>query len=115
MKKLGRTIKKKCPTYFHHQLCFAHGLHLAVLDTFKVATATEDEAADDRDDWRVIGMTSGVQRRKQPLKAPVAAGKAATVGRDFAATGAPVAAGEAATVGLDGAITSEVRRTNTRS
>ena len=37
MIKLGRLLGKTAyPHLFHHQLCFAHALHLAVTDTLKV-------------------------------------------------------------------------------
>lgn len=50
MQKLGRLIAKAvAPAPFYHQLCLAHALHLAVLDTFEGKNSSAENPVVDHD------------------------------------------------------------------
>lgn len=57
MQELGRNLKKAAASNpFYHQLCFAHGIHLAVLDTFFEANGTPKSGfSDDEEDEPLYG------------------------------------------------------------
>ena len=53
MRKLGESIKEAvAPRPFFHQLCFAHGVHLAVLDAFK----STSEYWPPSGEWQLVGI-----------------------------------------------------------
>lgn len=46
MRKLGRNLKLTvAPRPFYHQLCLAHGIHLAVLDALNSTSSSRNNAA----------------------------------------------------------------------
>ena len=62
MIKLAKNLQKLSSKPLFHQLCFAHGIHLAVVDTFKGNTdvgglpGVEEEDADDAV-WNIVELS----------------------------------------------------------
>ena len=65
MEKLGRKLKRAAGTRpFYHQLCLAHGLHLAVKDTFSTAATLTRAPADTAGSqtWRLVNLLQEEER-----------------------------------------------------
>ena len=59
MRKVGEMLKKAAePSPFYHQLCLAHGIHLAVLDTFKCQSLAKDQREDTGEPgaWHLVNV-----------------------------------------------------------
>ena len=63
MRKLGKALKAAAsPKPFYHQMCFAHAIHLAVLETLETEARFGDAAADERPEefeWSFAGIFDG--------------------------------------------------------
>lgn len=78
MKKLGRLLTEKVhPQPFYHQLCMAHGLHLAVLDAFKVEVAditsssNEEAATSETCNWLIAGISGPLEDSDTELEGEI--------------------------------------------